>query len=49
MSIEDRPDNVEPDGALCQLIIDNDFEDGLLGLVPGKIIIEQHMAVWNVI
>lgn len=35
-SIEDCPKNIVPNGPLCQLVIDNDFQDGLLGLVPGQ-------------
>ena len=35
-SIEDCPNNIDPNGPLCQLVIDNDFKDGLLGLVPGQ-------------
>ena len=36
ISIEDCPNNIDPDGPLCQLVVDSDFEDGLLGLVPGQ-------------
>ena len=35
-SIEDCPKNIVPNGPLCQLVIDCDFQDGLSGLVPGQ-------------
>jgi tRNA-Thr(GGU) m(6)t(6)A37 methyltransferase TsaA len=35
-SIKDCPRNIDPNGPLCQLVIDNEFKDGLLGLVPGQ-------------
>jgi len=34
--IEDCPNNVDPNGPLCQLVVDNDFDDGLLGLEQGQ-------------
>lgn len=36
MRIEECPNNIDPNGPLCQLVIDDDFIDGLLGLVPGQ-------------
>ena len=35
-SIEDCPNNIDPNGPLCQLVVSDDFKDGLLGLVPGQ-------------
>ena len=35
-SIEDCPNNIDPNGPLCQLVIGNEFKDGLSGLVPGQ-------------
>ena len=35
-SIEDCPRNIDPNGPLCQLVIGNEFRDGLLGLLPGQ-------------
>jgi tRNA-Thr(GGU) m(6)t(6)A37 methyltransferase TsaA len=35
-AIEECPNNIERDGPLCQLIVDNDFQDGLLGLKQGQ-------------
>jgi tRNA-Thr(GGU) m(6)t(6)A37 methyltransferase TsaA len=34
--IEDCPNNIDPNGPLCQLVIGNDFEDGLSGLMPDQ-------------
>jgi tRNA-Thr(GGU) m(6)t(6)A37 methyltransferase TsaA len=36
LTIEECPNNIDPDGPLCQIVIGNDFKDGLLGLVPGQ-------------
>ncbi len=35
-AIEDCPNNVDPTGPLCQVVIDDEFQDGLVGLVPGQ-------------
>ena len=36
LTIEECPNNIDPDGPLCQIFLDDDFKDGLLGLMPGK-------------
>ena len=35
-AIADCPSNVDLDGPLCQLVIHDDFVDGLAGLAPGQ-------------
>ena len=35
-SIEECPNNIDPDGPLCEMVVIDDFKDGLLGLVPGQ-------------
>lgn len=35
-AIADCPGNVDLDGPLCQLVIHDDFVDGLAGLAPGQ-------------
>ena len=35
-TIEDCPNNVDPGGPLCQIVIHEEFMEGLLGLEPGK-------------
>ena len=35
-SIEDCPNNIDPNGPLCEMVVIDDFKDGLLGLVPGQ-------------
>lgn len=34
--IADCPRNIEPDGPLCSLIIDDEFSEGLFGLETGR-------------
>ena len=31
-SIGECPNNIDPNGPLCQLVVDDDYQDGLLGL-----------------
>jgi len=35
-SIKECPHNIDPNGPLCQLVVDDDFQAGLQGLVPGQ-------------
>ena len=35
-SVEDCPRNVDPNGPLCELVIHEEFMDGLSGLKPGQ-------------
>ncbi len=35
-AIVDCPNNVDPNGPLCQLVIREEFTDGLSGLMPGQ-------------
>lgn len=35
-SIEECPNNIDRNGPLCQLVVDNKFKDGLLGLEQGQ-------------
>jgi tRNA-Thr(GGU) m(6)t(6)A37 methyltransferase TsaA len=35
-SIEECPNNIDPNGPHCQLVIGDDYKEGLLGLVPGQ-------------
>jgi tRNA (Thr-GGU) A37 N-methylase len=34
-AIDDCPNNVDPNGPLCQLVIREEFMEGLSGLKPG--------------
>lgn len=34
--IEECPNNIDPNGPPCQLVLDKDFKDGLLGLEPDQ-------------
>lgn len=35
-ALEDCPRNINPDGPLCELVINNDLRDGLRGLISGQ-------------
>jgi tRNA-Thr(GGU) m(6)t(6)A37 methyltransferase TsaA len=35
-SIEECPRNIDPNGPLCKLVIQEEFKDGLSGLEPGR-------------
>lgn len=35
-SLEDCPGNIEPDGPLCELVINKHMKDGVSGLIPGQ-------------
>lgn len=35
-SMEECPNNINPNGPLCQLVINKDLKDGLLGLTVGQ-------------
>ena len=35
-TLEDCPKNVDPEGPLCELVIDTNFAEGLLGLTQGQ-------------
>lgn len=35
-SIEECPPNIDPNGPLCQLVVGDDFQAGLQGLVAGQ-------------
>lgn len=35
-TIAECPRNIEPNGPLCQLVVNSEFQDGLSGLVAGK-------------
>ena len=38
-AIEDCPNNIDLNGPLCQLVLDEEFRNGLSGLQPGQIIL----------
>ena len=38
-AIEDCPNNIDLNGPLCQLVLDEEFRNGLSGLQPGRIIL----------
>jgi len=35
-TLDQCPRNVQPDGPLCRLVLDNNFKEGLEGLLPGQ-------------
>lgn len=35
-AIEDCPNNIDSDGPLCQVVVDDEYKDGLSGLTPGQ-------------
>ena len=35
-TMEDCPNNIDPNGPLCQLVINNVFKDGISGLLPSQ-------------
>lgn len=38
-AIEDCPNNIDLNGPICQLVLDEEFRNGLSGLQPGQIIL----------